>query len=125
MHILEHPELGSIESDALQCRIDGMARWNVGYADVPEAGMTGFELSYQTIQLFLKFFGLLAREDLGPSTFRQCRPINPVHPRVAVLDFHQAKNLVDNSRPFFESKVHGSVILMGAEASPIATNPAQ
>ena len=102
-----------------------MTRRYVSHPGVPEPGVAGLEFCYQPIDFLLECFGLVTCEDLISSAPNQGIPIHPVHRGIEMLGFHQPADLVENLRAFVQSQIHCSLILIGVDASPIATNPAQ
>ena len=109
----------------MQSRIDSMPCRYVSHPRVPESGVAGLEFCYQPVDFLLKCFGLGTGEDLISLASSQPTPIHPVHRGIEVLRFHQPADLVENLRAFVQRQVHCSLILIGVDASPIATNPAQ
>ena len=102
-----------------------MPRRYVLHPGMPEPRVAGLEFCYQLMDFLLECLSPIARKDLIPSALNQGLPIHPIHCRVEMFGFHQPADLVENLLAFVQSQIHCSLILIGVDASPIATNAAQ
>src|SRR5271157_2894126 len=98
VYILKHPAFGSVHRDAVQSRIDSMARRNVPHPGVPESGVAGLEFCYQPIDFLLECFGIVTCDYLISAAPNQGIPIRPVHRGIEMLGFHQPADLVKDLR---------------------------
>src|SRR3974390_2492303 len=125
MHILEHPALGSVHPEPVQGCVDGMPRRYVACPSVPESGVAPLWFRPALVDFLLESVRFLARENLVAPVPGKGLPIHPIHRGIEVLGFHQTADFVEDLRSLFHCQIHCSLILTGAEASPIAANAAQ
>src|SRR5271157_3226794 len=91
--ILEHPSRASVHRTTLERCVDRKAGGYFSKALVEDAGMTGFQLAQEALDLILQPFNAFSFQYPSLAAFDELRPIRPVQTRIEVLFLDEPRNL--------------------------------